>query len=444
MIKRIRVLGVGLGNPSHLTGEAIEALGTVDVFLVGDQDGSGPDLVAARDAILDQFASADHAHRVVEVTDPERAPGRERDPAAYGTGMGEWDEASVEACVNALATLGPEEETIGFLVWGDPTSFDATIEVAHALAERFSAEVDVTPGISAPQLLAARHRISLSRAGGPIHVTTGPRLLGEYDPALGDVVVVLDGRLSCLELAPLHPGLQVYWGAHLGTTDEVLVSGRLAEVADELRVARQRALRARGWVMDTYLLRAPADTAVAAPTPWPAVEELTDGVVTLRPVTLDDWPHLLADHNDEDSIRWAFTTDRMTEPEARQAAARALRDWATGRAARFVVVDAATGRSAGQIAVIRMGPPDVALIGYGMLPEFRGRGYTTRGLELLVDWVFETTSIGRLELGHQIDIVASGVVASRAGFTREGVLAGRLRNADGSFSDEVSYARLRP
>ena len=57
----------------------------------------------------------------------------------------------------------------------------------------------------------------------------------------------------------------------------------------------------------------------------------------------------------------------MTEPEARQAAARAVRDWRSGRAARFTMVDGSSGVRAGMISVLRMGPPEVALIGYGVL-----------------------------------------------------------------------------
>ena len=56
--------------------------------------------------------------------------------------------------------------------------------------------VEVFPGISSIQLLAARHRMILNIVGGPIHVTTGRRLLAEFTPALGTVVVMLDGDLD--------------------------------------------------------------------------------------------------------------------------------------------------------------------------------------------------------------------------------------------------------
>ena len=63
----------------------------------------------------------------------------------------------------------------------------------------------MVPGISSLQLLAARHRIVLNGVGGPIQITTGRRLVEEYDPALGDVVVMLDGDLACAGLVERHP-----------------------------------------------------------------------------------------------------------------------------------------------------------------------------------------------------------------------------------------------
>jgi precorrin-6A synthase (deacetylating) len=443
MIKRIRVIGVGLGSPQHLTLEAIEALASVEVFVFTDGE-SEAGITAAFEAMRAEVVASGRGHRVVEVTDPERTHVSDRDPAAYGPEGHDGMRAPVDAYADALAGLEPHEETVGFLVWGDPSVHDSRVRLVDALVERFPAQVDVIPGIGAAELLAARHRIALNPRGASVHVTTGARLLEEYDPALGDVIVILDGQLRCLELAEMYPDLEIHWGAHLGTDDEVLVAGRVADVGAELRAMRARAIETRGWVVDAYLLRRAPEATPPLPVPWPAVEALSDGVVTLRPVGLDDWPLLLAEHNDEESMRWAIFAGQIAEPEARAAAVRARRDWLSGRAARFVMVDSASERGAGMISVIRMGPPDVGVIGYGVLPEFRGRGFTTRALEVLVRWVFETTSIARLELGHKVGNEGSGVVAARAGFVREGVLAGRLRNADGSYSDEVSYARLRP
>ncbi|MDN5790731.1 MAG: precorrin-6A synthase (deacetylating) [Micrococcales bacterium] len=448
MITRIRAIGIGLGNPEHLTGQAIRALQTVDVILVPD-DGEATeataDLAAARQAICAAFIAADHPYRIVEV--PEvvglgREAGAAPGTAAYGHGGDECAEV-VDRYAEVIDGLGAHEQTVGLLDWGDPARHDWAVRVVAALSARLGVEHDVIPGISAPQLLAAAHRIPLGRIGSSIHLTTGQRLVAEYDSALGDVVVVLDEDLHCGDLADLYPNVELCWGAFLGSADEVLVRGRLADVIDEVRRVRAEARRRHGWVIDAYLLRPPGDERGPALPAWPRMESLSDGVVSLRPITAADWAVLLEEHNDEESLRWDFTGEPLTERHARRNAARAPRDWSGGRAARCVIVDEASRAAAGTISAVRMGPPDVALIGYGVLPAFRGRGLATRALTLLADWVMRETPIGRLELGHKIDNVVSGKVATGAGFLAEGVHAGRLRNADGTFSDEVSYARIR-
>ena len=39
--------------------------------------------------------------------------------------------------------------------------------------------------------------------------------------------------------------------------DEILISGKVAEVADDIERVRKAARVANGWIMDTYLLRKP-------------------------------------------------------------------------------------------------------------------------------------------------------------------------------------------
>ena len=87
------------------------------------------------------------------------------------------------------------------------------------------------------------------------------------------------------------------------------------------------------------------------------------------------------------------------------------------------MVDVASGEGAGVIGVLRMGPPGTGLVGYGVLPAFRGRGFTTRALRLVSRWAFEEAGLARLELGHKVGNVASGKAAARAGFRVEGRLS---------------------
>jgi RimJ/RimL family protein N-acetyltransferase len=176
---------------------------------------------------------------------------------------------------------------------------------------------------------------------------------------------------------------------------------------------------------------------------WPEMTQLTDDVITIRPMTAQDWPALLAEQTNPESLRWSLTDGVMTESVARTQAARAPLDWLVGWQTRLVILDAESGNAAGTIALRRGGPPDVVLIGYGLLPEWRGRRITARALGLLSDWAFHQPQIARLELGCKVDNVASSRSAELAGFVREGIYRGRLRNPDGTFTDEARYAKLR-
>ncbi|OPC85340.1 precorrin-6A synthase (deacetylating) [Embleya scabrispora] len=122
------------------------------------------------------------------------------------------------------------------------------------------AEVDfdfeVIPGISSVSALAARHRIALTQVGRPLHITPGRYFaegFADFANGSGDIVVMLDAHQTFTHLA--GENLWIYWGAYVGTPDEILVSGRLSEVADRIVGLRAEARARHGWIMDTYLLR---------------------------------------------------------------------------------------------------------------------------------------------------------------------------------------------
>lgn len=246
---QIKVIGIGPGGTDQVTHAAITALNTVDVFLVADKGEAKRDLVALREEICARWITG--TYQLVEVADPDRGPDAERDAAGYDQGVRDWHRARTERYRDLIAA---EPELIyGFLVWGDPAFYDSTLRIVDALAENLEIDCEVVPGISSIQLLAARHRIPLNRVGSPIHITTGRRLVAEYCPALGNVVVMLDGHLACAGL--VGRGLEICWGAYLGDQREVLVRGLLDEVIDELIETRAALRTTHGWIMDTYLLR---------------------------------------------------------------------------------------------------------------------------------------------------------------------------------------------
>ena len=246
-MRRVYVIGIGAGDPEHLTLQAVAAMNRVDVFFTIDKGESTADLAALRTELLARHVS--RPHRVV--TAPE-VP-RDRDPAAYVATATQWQARRRALYAQMLDELA-DGETGGFLVWGDPALYDGTLNLLHDLSADGTLEIVSIPGISSVAALAAAHRLVLNRVGTPVLITTGRRLAEEgMSREVDDVVVMLDGRTAFAALPDTD--LDIYWGAFLGAPDEILVSGDLHVVRDEIYARRAEARARKGWIMDTYLLR---------------------------------------------------------------------------------------------------------------------------------------------------------------------------------------------
>lgn len=81
-------------------------------------------------------------------------------------------------------------------------------------------------------------------------------------------------------------------------------------------------------------------------------------------------------------------------------------------------------------------------IGYGVHPLYRGRGLAPEAVRGLVDWVFATTELRRIDLTANLDNLPSLRVAQKAGFTWEGVLRDASLEDDGPH-DLVIFGLLR-
>jgi precorrin-6A synthase len=241
-VRRLRVIGVGMG-PQHVTAEAAAALRSIDYVLAFSKasDREADPLLEVRAAVCRQYGDP----TVVVVPDPPRD---RDDPADYPAAVRDWHEARVAAYRRELEERPGD---VGLLVWGDPSLYDSTLRIVDALAAELPLDVDVVAGISAPQLLAARHRIVLHEVGQPVHVTTGRRLREAVEQGQDNLVVMLNRGLDL-------DGLEdwtIWWGANLGTASEELVAGRVGDVLSAIQGARTRAKATAGWVMDVYLLR---------------------------------------------------------------------------------------------------------------------------------------------------------------------------------------------
>lgn len=248
-VRTVYVIGIGAGDPEHLTLQAVAAMGRVEVFLSIDKGEAKADLAGLRAELCARHAR--RGHRVVTAADPER----DRAARDYEGAVVDWQDRRAELYGRLIAEELGADGVGGFLVWGDPAIYDGTLRILERLAARAAVGFRTVsvPGISSVQALAAAHRLILNRVGRPFLVTTGRRLARGWPPGVDDVVVMLDAADAHATVT--EPGVEVYWGAYLGTPDEVLVAGDLAEVAAEITRVRAEQRARKGWIMDTYLLR---------------------------------------------------------------------------------------------------------------------------------------------------------------------------------------------
>ena len=185
-------------------------------------------------------------------------------------------------------------------------------------------------------------------------------------------------------------------------------------------------------------------TPIAPAFPALPMDGLSDTTIALRVAGPADADAVREQDADPTTIAFGFQTSPPPAAEVERMLAGAGLDRLVGPGMLCAIVDTTSGRCAGTIRIRATGLPQVAIIGYGVHPAFRGRGYTTRALRLLSTWAFARTSLVRLELGARVDNVASQRAALAAGFEPEGLMRGRLRAPDGTFRDEARFSLLRP
>ena len=249
-MKKILLIGIGAGDPEHVTMQAVKALNRVDVFFVMDKGPAKKKLVALRQEICRRYIEGND-YRVVEAPSPPR----ERAPADYRACVEDLNQDKKAVFERLISTEMADGDCGAILIWGDPSLYDSTIRVIEAIAAegRHHIDYEVIPGITSVQALAAKHRTTLNRIGKSVEITTGRNLAGGWSDSADSVVVMLDGEDTYRRFA--DQDVEIFWGAYLGTPDEILISGKLRDVAGHIYEARKAARAANGWIMDTYLIR---------------------------------------------------------------------------------------------------------------------------------------------------------------------------------------------
>ncbi|CDF94694.1 MULTISPECIES: precorrin-6A synthase (deacetylating) [unclassified Pseudomonas] len=251
-MKKLSVIGIGAGDPDYLTMQAVKALNRVDVFFLMDKGPAKHALLDLRRDICARYI-VDRPYRFVEACSPER----QREDPDYTGSVEDLNRAKQATFARLIDEELSDGQCGGFLVWGDPSLYDSTVRILQTLLEtgRCVFEFEVIPGITSVQALAAQHKVSLNSIGGALEITTGRRLAAGQVGDAASVVVMLDAEDAYRQVG--DPDTHIYWGAYVGTPDELLIAGRLGDVADDIERTRKAARQANGWIMDTYLLRKP-------------------------------------------------------------------------------------------------------------------------------------------------------------------------------------------
>ncbi|MFV2101815.1 GNAT family N-acetyltransferase [Micromonospora sp. LOL_024] len=170
---------------------------------------------------------------------------------------------------------------------------------------------------------------------------------------------------------------------------------------------------------------------------------LTDGVVLLRRLGPLDADQMYRLHTDPAVVRTRVPPTPAGCDEIDRRCRGAESQWLVGGAAAMAVLDVASGDFAGNCMLLYDQPASgQAMVGYSLLPRWRGHGYATRAVRLLARWGFDQVGLARLWAGTLPENVASQRVLEKAGFRREGLLRGRLPGTAGGRVDSTVFGLL--
>lgn len=243
------LIGIGTGNPEHLTLRAVRALNSADLVLIPRKGPDKADLAELRRAIFDSHVQG-HV-QLVEFDLPQRVTSG----TPYLDSVHAWHDAVAASWAQLISANRPRGGRVGLMVWGDPSLYDSSLRLAERLrAWGMELQTEVVPGLTSVQLLTAAHSIPLNTLGAPVMITTGRHLRDRGWPeGVDTLVVMLDGECSFDTVPPEN--VTIYWAAYLGMPQQLLLSGPLASIAPRIRAARAAARGEHGWIMDIYLLR---------------------------------------------------------------------------------------------------------------------------------------------------------------------------------------------
>src|SRR6185437_1322609 len=114
-MRKIFVIGIGVGDPDHMTMQAIRALNQSSVFFIPDKGAEKAALRDLRTAICERFIEKP-GYRTVAVGVPQRAAS-----ADYLADVDEWHSRLADIYGAHFKRELGEHDIGALLVWGDPS-----------------------------------------------------------------------------------------------------------------------------------------------------------------------------------------------------------------------------------------------------------------------------------------------------------------------------------
>ena len=245
----LSLIGIGTGNPEHVTLAAVRALNEADLILLPRKGDTKTDLIDLRRLLCQRLLEPESTVRIAEFDLPTR-----QQSGDYLAAVEAWHTAIAAVWGQVIDAHLPGGGRVALMIWGDPSLYDSSLRIADRLADHGNPlNVRVIPGITSLQILTAEHRIPLNTLAEPVLITTGRRLREQGWPTdAPHVAVMLDGACAFGSLPP--DDIYIWWGAYLGMGKQCLIEGWLSDVGSQIIRQRAELREAFGWIMDIYLL----------------------------------------------------------------------------------------------------------------------------------------------------------------------------------------------
>lgn len=164
----------------------------------------------------------------------------------------------------------------------------------------------------------------------------------------------------------------------------------------------------------------------------------------LRQYTADDAPELFQLLADEHVLQYFSMKKLRDVTEAESIIISYLDGIEKGTSLRWAVADKETDKLIGMAGFRRFDHSNFrAEIGYGLMPQYWGKGIAKKAVQLLVDHGFQILHLHTIEAQVEPENLSSAKVLEKVGFQKEGLFR-ENHYFDGRFLDTLVYSIVNP